>query len=1240
MYLKILVGLIFCLSLISSRAWSSETLSYSGRLVGTNGAPISGPVNLRFNLAYTSNPSVVLCSDEVLNVTLSHGVFHAKLDFDCGASSFNDVLAGIPLGSSVAIQTVDITNTPHKSYSYQAMHSVPFSVLAEKAKELGPLNASSAGEVLTWNGSKWVAAPPAMSSGTVFSITAQDGLSGGTITSSGSIGIADAGVTAAKLHSMGATTSGQVLKWNGSNWTAGADEDNGVVEGNIRKFALNNDPLTPAPTCSGQQVLRYVLLTDSLECFDLMTDDIDVTKSNLAPSQKAVAEALDLKQDKIESSLKLTHTDSSWVSLEAPAGGGNISYTLPLMGTSGQVLKLGASGVLTWGDTGVSGSDIAANSITNTHVADGALSQSKISGLTTDLAAIDTRITNLKTDDVAEGTTNKYFTNERVLLAPLTGLSPTTGPVSAMDSILVAFNKIVGNANDLSGAVTTLATNQNNYLLKDGTSAMSGNLDMGGNGITNLSAPGSDSDAATKKYVDDKANVATTWLKNDPDIYYNAGKIGIGTTTPSSIFHISPPDDTWASSLRIDRSWDSATDFAQIMYDYQGLKIRTMDNGDDEAHIIFKPKDSEALRITETGNVGIGTTTPQEKLHVNGTIKAGESISTTGSLLLVDTHSSGSTTNIGTEYSSGGPVIGYGVKSGNAVGSFVSNYSAGLGRSALSISDSLRFYTGVNQTVAIDSPVTVTERMRITNSGNVGIGTSTPNSKLTVDGVLALKEGAAPALTADYGKLYVGTDSKLYFLNGLGTTTVLGSSDGGTPGDNTITSDKITDGSIVNADINASAGIDATKLGTGVVDNTELSYLNGVTGPIQTQLSNIRQVPAGSDTTKYLKGDNTWETLSTSVVPEGTNKYFTSALMQSTLMTSYVPLPAAGLTATDSLVQALGKLQGQISSNDADISTLNGKGQWEKNLTNVYYNGGNVGIGTNTPLGKLDVAGGVRFAGSNAANGLSSTSNFHMLAGNDGTGNESFVFETAATGEVARILPSGNFGIGTAVPVSKLHVASSTNTQIRVEAAGAGAQAEYYSVANGTSWVIGTGAGNPGSTDLGFYNSGNKMVLTTTGLLGIGSVAPSERLDVAGNVKATAYLYTSDRRLKENIETIENSSEKVLALRGVEFDWKQDGKHEIGFIAQEVEAIEPNLVVTSEVDGIKAVKYGNVVALLVEAFKEHHQKLEENQKLFMTMNQGMNTRVKELEREVASLKDENKKLKEDIELIKKHLKIK
>lgn len=100
------------------------------------------------------------------------------------------------------------------------------------------------------------------------------------------------------------------------------------------------------------------------------------------------------------------------------------------------------------------------------------------------------------------------------------------------------------------------------------------------------------------------------------------GKVGIGATSPSAALHITEKDDTWASSFRMDRSWDSSADYFQMMYDYQGLKIRTMANGADEAHIIFKPKDSEAVRITETGNMGINVTGPTEKLEVGGNVKA------------------------------------------------------------------------------------------------------------------------------------------------------------------------------------------------------------------------------------------------------------------------------------------------------------------------------------------------------------------------------------------------------------------------------------------------------------------------------------------------------------------------------------------------------------------------------------------------------------------------------------------
>lgn len=103
----------------------------------------------------------------------------------------------------------------------------------------------------------------------------------------------------------------------------------------------------------------------------------------------------------------------------------------------------------------------------------------------------------------------------------------------------------------------------------------------------------------------------------------NAGNVGIGTTAPSSALHITEKTDGWESSLRMDRSWDSTTDYFQMMYDYEGLKFRTLNDVDaDGAHIIFKPKNSEAMRIADTGNVGIGTTAPSSRLQISATSTA------------------------------------------------------------------------------------------------------------------------------------------------------------------------------------------------------------------------------------------------------------------------------------------------------------------------------------------------------------------------------------------------------------------------------------------------------------------------------------------------------------------------------------------------------------------------------------------------------------------------------------------
>jgi len=97
-----------------------------------------------------------------------------------------------------------------------------------------------------------------------------------------------------------------------------------------------------------------------------------------------------------------------------------------------------------------------------------------------------------------------------------------------------------------------------------------------------------------------------------------------------------------------------------------------------------------------------------------------------------------------------------------------------------------------------------------------------------------------------------------------------------------------------------------------------------------------------------------------------------------------------------------------------------------------------------------------------------------------------------------------------------------------------------------------------------------------------------------------AYGSPSDARKKENVVPIENALEKVTKLRGVEFDWKEDTdewqytkiKHDIGFIAQEVQAVEPTLVREGG-DGFLGVRDRGIPALLVEAVKELKQQLDD-----------------------------------------------
>lgn len=103
---------------------------------------------------------------------------------------------------------------------------------------------------------------------------------------------------------------------------------------------------------------------------------------------------------------------------------------------------------------------------------------------------------------------------------------------------------------------------------------------------------------------------------------------------------------------------------------------------------------------------------------------------------------------------------------------------------------------------------------------------------------------------------------------------------------------------------------------------------------------------------------------------------------------------------------------------------------------------------------------------------------------------------------------------------------------------------------------------------------------------------------VNGSATATSFNVSSDARLKKDIAPLENGLEKVCALQGVEFRFLDNERKHIGFIAQEVERIVPELVFENDKseNHYKSVTYGNITALLVESIKELKNEISELKK--------------------------------------------